>query len=114
MFLEWCKQSRTAISNYFTVQPPLGLKLLSNPRLTVLKKNISKESGEVRLPNSVKTTDYDPGSQSHNLELKSPWLSNKGWLSKSANFSPGLKDPYSIRWQQSSKPFSRFQLTLCA
>ena len=37
---------------------------LTNPRLTALKKNISKESGEVQVPKSVKTTDYDPGSKS--------------------------------------------------
>ena len=41
-----------------------GRKKLSNPRLTALKKNISKESGKVQLPNSVQTTNYDPGSQS--------------------------------------------------
>ena len=57
------KQSRTAISDKSTVRPPLGHKELSNPRLTALKQNISKESGDVQLPNSVKTTDNDPGSQ---------------------------------------------------
>ena len=48
----------------------------------------------------------------HNLQLKSPGLSDKDWYSKSAIFGPGLKDLYSIGWKQRNKPFFRFQLTL--
>ena len=43
---------------------PLGHQELFNQRLRPLKKNDSKESGEVQLQKSVKTTDYDPESQS--------------------------------------------------
>ena len=59
------KQSRSAISNQSAVQPPLEHQELSNTRLTALNKNISKKSREVHhLPNSVKKTDHDRGSQS--------------------------------------------------
>ena len=48
----------------FVTNPRFSHQELTNLRLTVLKKNISKETGEVPLPNSVKTTDNDHGSQS--------------------------------------------------
>ena len=49
--------------------------MLSNLRLMALKKNISKESGELQLPNLVKTTDYEPESQS---KVKKSKFCNRG------------------------------------
>ena len=59
----------------YTVQSPLGHQMLSNLRLMDLKKNISKESGELQLPNLVKTTDYEPEPQS---KVKKSKFSNRG------------------------------------